>query len=448
MPERGTLRLSHHEGRTLGTMTELPLWPKRAWGAVSPPRPERLRTAAPRPEETPGGLFASGRRLVRTHPLATDALVAAVLLALSSVWLAGSNFAGPRAAIIQTALIVVIAVRRIWPSAVFLLTSAIALGQWLLGFPLMGDAALLVALYTVAAHQSRLRALLAAGLLEAGAVMAAVKWEPAGTPERSLLFLTATVVAALFTGLTAASGSRYLAWMDERARRLEVERDQQAEIAAAAERTRIARELHDIVSHSLSVVITLADAAAIVSRADPGQGSEAMTEVSEAGRRALADMRAMLGVLRTDASPSGASGPSGLAPQPGVTDIGTLIDQVCATGLAVELAVEGTPFPLGGAAELTVYRIVQEALTNAIRHAGAKQAHVTISYDHPEVRVRVADDGPGSGQLPVAGQPQPGHGLDGMRERVALHGGALCAGPAPGGGWLVETAFWPEQVPA
>jgi signal transduction histidine kinase len=396
-------------------------------------------------------LFASGRGLVRTHPLATDALVAAVLLALSSVWLAGSNFAGPRAAIVQTALIAVIAVRRIWPSAVFLLTSAIALGQWLLGFPLMGDAALLVALYTVAAHQSRIRALLAAGLLEAGAVMAAVQWEPAGTPERSLLFLTATVVAALFTGLTAASGSRYLAWMDERARRLEVERDQQAEIAAAAERTRIARELHDIVSHSLSVVITLADAAAIVSRADPGQGAEAMTEVSEAGRRALADMRAMLGVLRTDAPPSGASGlsgPSGLAPQPGVTDIGTLIDQVRATGLAVELAVEGSPFPLGGAAELTAYRVVQEALTNAIRHAGARQAHVTISYDYPEVRVRVADDGPGPGQRPGSGPPQPGHGLDGMRERVALHGGALYAGPAPGGGWLVETAFRPDQVPA
>ena len=134
--------------------------------------------------------------------------------------------------------------------------------------------------------------------------MAAVRWEPAGTLPRSLLFLTATVVAALFAGLTAASGSRYLAWMDERARRLEIERDQQATIAAAAERTRIARELHDIVSHSLSVVITLADAAALVSRADPGQGAEAMAEVSEVGRHALSDMRAMLGVLRTDEPPT------------------------------------------------------------------------------------------------------------------------------------------------
>jgi signal transduction histidine kinase len=242
--------------------------------------------------------------------------------------------------------------------------------------------------------------------------------------------------------------------MDERARRLEIERDQQAEIAAAAERTRIARELHDIVSHSLSVVITLADAAAIVSRADPGQGAEAMTEVSEAGRRALADMRAMLGVLRTDPSPSGLAGPSGLAPQPGMAELGALVEQVRATGLAAEVAVEGPSFPLGAAAELTVYRIVQEALTNALRHAEARRALVTITYDNPEVRVRVADDGPAPGQPTGSGQGgAPGHGLDGMRERVALHDGALSAGPAPGGGWLVEAmlrtpAPRPGRVPA
>ena len=201
----------------MGTMTELSLWPKRAAAATVRLRSTRPGPELAQPDEITRGLFSSGRRVARIHPLATDALVAAVLLALSSVWLAGSAFAGPRAAIVQTVLIAVIAVRRIWPASVFVVTSAIALAQWLLGFPLMGDAAVLIALYTVAAHQSRARALLAAGLLEAGAVMAAVKWEPAGTPERSLIFLTATVVAALFTGLTAASGSRYLAWMDERA---------------------------------------------------------------------------------------------------------------------------------------------------------------------------------------------------------------------------------------
>jgi signal transduction histidine kinase len=392
------------------------------------------------PDEITRSLFGQGRRVGHAHPLAADALIAAALLAVSTVWLTQSGFASWRAGLLQAALIAVITVRRIWPTAVFLAASAIALVQWLLGPPLLGDVALLVALYTVAAHQSRTRALLAAGVLEAGAVMAAARWEPAGPVPRSLLFLTATVVAALFAGMTAASGSRYLAWMDERARRLELERDQQATIAAAAERTRIARELHDIVSHSLSVVITLADAAALVGRADPGQGAEAMAEVSEVGRHALSDMRAMLGVLRTDEPPGQPPQP----PQPGVGQLGALLDRVRATGLAVSLAVEGTPFPLGAAAELTAYRIVQEALTNTLRHASARHAQVTVSYDEPVVRIRVADDGvPGT----PGGQDAPesqGHGIDGMRERAALHHGVLHAGPAGGGGWAVEAVLRPR----
>jgi signal transduction histidine kinase len=384
------------------------------------------------PEEITRSLFGRGRDLLRIHPLATDALLAAVLLALSTVWLVGSPFAGPRATVVQTVLVAAVAARRAWPSGIFLLVCAVAFGQWLLGFPLIGDGALLIALYTVAAHESRIRTLLAAGLLEAGAIMATLKWEPAGTTLRSLLFLSATVVAALFAGLAAASGSRYLAWMDERARRLAVERDQQATIAAAAERTRIARELHDIVSHSLSVVITLADAAAVVSRSDPGR--EAISEASEAGRRALSDMRAMLGVLRTDDPPAGP------APLPGVSQLGALTERVRATGLAVELGTEGTPFPLGAAAELTVYRVVQEALTNTIRHAGARHAWVTIRYDAPRVVVRVTDDG-----TAAAPGRHPGHGINGMRERAALHGGDVSAGPAPGGGWIVSAFLRPDH---
>jgi signal transduction histidine kinase len=389
------------------------------------------------PDEITRSLFGQGRRIAHAHPLAIDALVAAVLLAVCTAWLAQSGFGDLRDGLVQAALIGVLAVRRVWPTAVFLAASAIGLVQWLLDFPLLGDVALLVALYTVAAHQSRARALLAAAVMEAGAFMAAVRWEPAGTLPRSLLFLTATVVAALFAGMTAASGSRYLAWMDERARRLEVERDQQATIATAAERTRIARELHDIVSHSLSVVITLADAAALVNRADPGQGAEAMAEVSEVGRHALSDMRAMLGVLRTD-EPDPKTGQAPQPPQPGVGQLGALVERIQATGLDVSLSVDGTPFPLGAAAELTAYRIVQEALTNTLRHAVARHAWVTISYDEPQVRIRVADDG-------VQDAPDThGHGIEGMRERAALHHGALQAGPADGGGWLVEATLRPK----
>ena len=153
----------------MGTTTSLPA-PSLA---LAPARPGEQP-----PDEITRGLFGRGRGLMRTHPLATDALLAAVLLAVSSVWLAGSGFASLRAALVQTALIAPLTVRRLHPSAVFVVISAIALAQWLLGFPLLGDAALLVALYTVAAHESRLRSLLATGLLGVGAVMAAVRWEP------------------------------------------------------------------------------------------------------------------------------------------------------------------------------------------------------------------------------------------------------------------------------
>jgi len=424
----GTLPVSHHEGRELGTITRLHAPP----GTLLGPWPAREAPGEQPPDEITRGLFGLGRRLTRTHPLASDALLAAVLLGLCSAWLSWSSWAGYRAAIVQTALIAALVVRRLHPSAVFLAISGIAFAQWLLGFPLLADVALLVALYTVAAHEPRIRALLATGLLEAGAIMAAVKWQLAGTVPRSLLFLTAMVVAALFAGLTVASGSRYLTWMDERARRLETERDQQAVIAAAAERTRIARELHDIVAHSLSVVITLADAAAVVSRADPGRGVEAMTEASEVARRALTDMRTMLGVLRTDESDLR------LAPQPGIEDLSALAERFRATGLPVDVTIEGAPFPLGAATELTAYRIVQEALTNTLRHAAARHAAVAIAYDQPRIRVRITDDG--TAQAP---DTRRGHGIDGMRERAALHGGTLRAGPNPdtAEGWLVEATL-------
>jgi signal transduction histidine kinase len=212
-----------------------------------------------------------------------------------------------------------------------------------------------------------------------------------------------------------------------------VERDQQAAIAAAAERTRIARELHDIVSHSLSVVITLADAAEVVSPA--GSVREAVTEISETGRQALSDMRAMLGLLRTD------DPPADMAPQPSLAQLGALVERVRATGLDVELDVAGSPFPMGAAAELTAYRIVQEALTNTLRHAEARHARVSIRYDAPRLELGVTDDG-----QPAAAGERRGHGIHGMHERAALHNGMVQAGPAPDGGWVVTATLRPETV--
>jgi signal transduction histidine kinase len=149
-------------------------------------------------------------------------------------------------------------------------------------------------------------------------------------------------------------------------------------------------------------------------------------------------MRAMLGVLRTD------DPPADLAPQPGIDQLGGLIERVRATGLAVDLDIEGTPFPLGAAAGLTAYRIVQEALTNTMRHARAGQARVVIRYAAPCVQLRVADDGVAAPRLQES-SGQDGHGIDGMRERAALHGGTVTAGPAPDGGWVVSATLRPGQ---
>jgi signal transduction histidine kinase len=381
-------------------------------------------------QEPDGGLFGTSRRVAHTHPVLVDSLFALALLTFSTLWLVNSPFVGRNAAVLQTALIVPLVWRRVQPSGIFVVISGVAFVQYLLGYQLIGDAALLVALYTVAVHETRIRSACAVGVLEVGAVMAAIKWEPAGTLPRSLLFLSATVVAALFAGLTVASGSRYLLWLAERAERLETERDQQATIAATAERTRIAREMHDIVSHSLSVVITLADGASVVSETDPVRAAKVMAQVSEVGRQALADMRAMIGVLRTNESAAD------LAPQPDLAQLSVLIDRIRATGLAVEFHTEGLVFPVGGAVELSIYRVIQEALTNTLKHAHARRASVTIRYGHSKVDVRVVDNGDAALEGPVLG-----HGIGGMRERVAIHQGTLHAGPVAEGGWAVAASF-------
>ena len=362
-----------------------------------------------------GGFFGLGRRVLLEHPLLTDALLAVALLLLSTAWLVWSPFVGLHAALLQAALVVPLAWRRVRPTGILLLVSAVALGAGAARLPAdRRRGAPRGPLHGGRPRVAVPRTLLATVLLGIGAVLAAVEWRPAGTIPRSLLFLSATVVAALFAGLTVRSGSRYLLWLAERAERLELERDQQATIAATAERTRIARDMHDIVSHSLSVVITLADAASVVSRTDPERAAQTITQVSQVGRQALGDMRAMIGVLRTDEAAAA------LAPQPDVTQLGVLIDRIRATGLDVALRVEGHAFPLGSSAGLTVYRIVQEALTNVLKHATAAHAWVTIRYDSPEVDVEVLDDG-----AAISPSTGTGHGIEGIRERAALFGGFL-----------------------
>jgi signal transduction histidine kinase len=323
--------------------------------------------------------------------------------------------------------------RRRYPLTVFAFTVMVALVQWSANVTLAADVALLVYLYTVASRYPLRVGVLAAAVVEIGVVLAAVRWDLAASLGQpwlvSLLLLSAPVVAALLLGVSVRIRRQSLADLTERADRLERERDQEAAIAVAAERNRIAREMHDVVAHSLAVMVTLSDAAALKLAVEPERAALAMREVSATGHQALDEMRGLLGVLRT------AHDHAGLQPQPGIADVGALVDQVLATGLTAELSVTGSASVLPPGAELTVYRIVQEAITNVLKHAQAP-TRITVDIDLREVAITVdvRDDGVTDGRV-VAMQ---GMGLAGMCERVSVHGGTVSAGPDPAGGWRIH----------
>jgi signal transduction histidine kinase len=371
------------------------------------------------------GTFGVARRLVNERPTVVDAALAAGLLVVCTVWLVPRG-TGVGAGFLQAALLAPLIWRRRWPTAVMAVVAAVALVQWLVDIRVLADVALLVALYTVAVHERPSRIVASTVVVEAGVAMATIRWSPGGDEPRSFVFLTGLVAAAVCGGLAVRSGSQYLGWMDERAARLELERDQQAAISAAEERARIAREMHDVVAHSLSVVITLADAASVTP--DPDDAAAAIRQVADVGREALQDMRVVLAALRTEETPD-------LGPLPGLDDLDSLYRQVRRTGLVVEPTVVGDVPNLPAALELSIYRIVQEALTNTLKHAAASTVDVRIEYGPATVTVRVHDDGTG------AGPAVSGHGLTGMTERAAMHGGRLSAGPEPAGGWLVTASL-------
>ncbi len=345
-------------------------------------------------------------RLTR-HPLLVDLLLALVLLVLGVATSQGSD------RLLAAALTLPLIWRRRAPFAVFAVICVFAFWQWLADTNLIADIALLVAVYTVAAQEPRGRVIAACVMLELGIVLAVARWAaPAVLP--SFVLLTGMATAAVVLGLNVRTRRAYLATLEDRAEQLERERDQQGRLAAAAERARIAREMHDIVAHNLSVMIALADGAGYQSEQDPKRSARAMQQVSVTGRHALGEMRRLLGVLREDES-------TALAPQPGLADLEPLLEQVRAAGLHARLETSGAPVALGAGAELTVYRLVQEALTNTLKHSGG-DAHATVRlrYDATGVEVEVTDDGHGRPRVAAGGQ-----GLDGMRERAAVYGGEL-----------------------
>ncbi|MFE6976863.1 sensor histidine kinase [Streptomyces sp. NPDC057682] len=284
----------------------------------------------------------------------------------------------------------------------------------------------LVALYTVAERSSAPKRI-AIGVLTAAGVVVSVG--VGGNELRELLFSLFVFAAAYAFGRFTVTRKAYLWAVEDRARQLELTRRIEAERAAARERARIAREMHDILSHAVSLMIVQAEAGPVAVRTAPERAEAAFDAISETGRDAMVQLRRMLGVLRDDAS----APDSPRSPQPSLDGIGALVERVGAGGgPAVGYEVTGEARPPGDAVGTTVYRIVQEALTNVVRHAGARTARVVLDHGSEALTVTVTDDGRGPGG-------GAGHGLTGIRERAAAHGGTARTGPGPDGrGFRVE----------
>ncbi|MEU1311832.1 sensor histidine kinase [Streptomyces cinnamoneus] len=385
---------------------------------------------------------------LRRHPTGVDSFWALLLLGFSGLSVIEGSGQGHGSRIVAAcsavALCVVIALRRRAPERMLLLATAAGVAQ--LAFdvgPNVWDFAMLVIIYTVASGHTRWasRYALIGGVL--APVLTSLRWpdppeySSTGKDIMGIVFLTVPFVLAWVLGDSVRTRRAYWAQLEERATRLEKEREQQAQIAVTAERARIARELHDVVAHNVSVMVVQADGAAYVLDGSPEQAKQALETISSTGRQALAEMRRLLGVLRTDDSGEGGE----YVPQPDVEQIGDLVEQVRGAGLPVDFKVEGAPRPLPSGVELTAYRIVQEALTNTRKHGGPDVgASVRLTYFDDGLGLLVEDDGRGAQHelYEAGGADGMGHGLIGMRERVGMVGGTLDAGPRPGGGFRIS----------
>ena len=409
------------------------------------PRSARVdaQPATPREQQDDGAwrVWQWLRAFDRRYATLVDLVLAAGLFVLCSGWFVERT--APRPSLwFVAALIFPLVFRRRAPMTVFLVIAAVAFVQWLVAEPALADAALLVALYTVALESEWRLVAAATAILEVGVVMATVALGP--DPQRRSRASSSSPASSSrrcwpgwWCAPCAASST---GWPSGR-QRLELERDQQATLAAVTERARIAREMHDVVSHNIQVMVTLADAASLAQATDPARAAEAMDEVSSTGRQALTDMRRMLGVLRDEPVPAGPDDPPpataalSATPPPGTAAAipRWRPNRACvssrrsssasgAPGSTSRSGAWACPSSVSGAAGLTVYRVVQEALTNALKHAEeATSVEIELAFADPDIAVRVTDDGRSTGHCPGRSderRPRPGrHGGTGHRVR-------------------------------
>ncbi|MDQ4071058.1 MAG: sensor histidine kinase, partial [Actinomycetota bacterium] len=326
----------------------------------------------------------------------------------------------------------VLAARRLHPVAVWLTTGVLIAVYGLGPYP---DPWLhygpMVALYTVAAHSSRSTSRRAA-IVTAVAILTVLlaDWGSADVVDWTGAYVTSA--AAWLLGENVRTQRAYAREMAARAEEAERRRQDEARRAVAEERLRLARELHDVTAHHVSVMAIQAEAGQALLPDDPGRAAETLARISASARQALGDLRRLLGALRDDGDPATET----LSPQPGLAALPKLAEEVSSAGVPVDVRVEGEPGALGGTVDVSAYRIVQEALTNVLRHAPGARADVVVRYEADEVEIEVANDGAGNGQVPS--QQGRGHGLVGMRERAAMLGGRLEAGPGDGGRFVVR----------
>jgi len=377
----------------------------------------------------------------RLSPLVVDATLAFGLAAISLISVfGGAADIGSRQPLSVALLLLEslpLLFRRRYPVQVLAITYAATVAHILLaptGSTVNEGFGSLVALYSVAERRDRRTSVPIA--LAVAAIFATVIVGLGGIPTglQGLLQTELVVLLAWAFGDLARTRRLFVALQEERARRLDAEREERARGAVQAERERIARELHDVVAHHVSVIVIQTGAALRALDRRPDAARTAMEAVDHTSRAALADMRRMLGILGDEtAGPGGEGGANGLTPQPGLDRLGELVEQVRAAGLPVELSVTGEPRALDAGLELSAYRIVQEALTNVLKHARGARARVDLRYGPRSLEISVADEG-GSGRRGDLGEPaHAGRGLIGMTERATLFGGTLDARPTPGG---------------
>jgi signal transduction histidine kinase len=376
---------------------------------------------------------------LQLHPTLVDGVMAAILVFFGMVSAISHNTA--MGAVSSVLIGVPILLRRRYPLVAFWAVMAFGAAQVLFGRQLsLADFAVPMVVYALAAYRGRRLSVPALGLCVAGAAIGFLRLISLHVDTRLstvywlLLYcvFASPLVIAWVLGDSMRYRRAYYLDLEDKANRLERERDQQAQIGAATERARIARELHDVVAHNVSVMVVQAEGASYAFDTSPETSRRALGTIADTGRMALAEMRRLLGVLR--AEDVGAD----RAPQPGVDQLEDLLQQVRAAGLAVVFTVEGVPLPLPQGMALAAYRIVQESLTNTRKHGGPRvSARVALHYGEEGLRMLVSDDGRGAAAL-TDGQ---GNGLAGMRERVAMYGGSIQTGPRASGGFEVEAVL-------